>query len=66
MPCHARAMSAFECPRCGTTVEETFYGPCLPCREALRAALGGEQREVVATPFEPTMHVTPNAVAQKE
>lgn len=54
------------CPRCGSVGEARFYGPCDACRLALRAALGGESREVERTAFEPSMHVTPNAVALKD
>ncbi len=54
------------CPRCGSTVGERFYGPCASCRDALRASLGGEQREVAAQDYEPKMNVTPNAVALKD
>ncbi|MFL6206218.1 MAG: hypothetical protein ACJ739_12805 [Acidimicrobiales bacterium] len=56
----------FTCPRCGSAVEERFYGPCTACRAALRASVVGERREVDAAAFEPAMHVTPNAVAVKE
>jgi len=54
------------CPRCSGPLDGPYYGPCGRCRESLRAAA---QREVSArerTPFEPAMHVTPNAVALKE
>ena len=57
----------FTCPRCQLEVVEVFYGPCLPCREALRGSQGrapsGEHLEVA---YEPKMNVTPNAVATKE
>jgi hypothetical protein len=56
----------FSCPRCGTTVDERFYGPCTDCRTDLRARLAGSARDVDAAAFEPAMHVTPNAVAVKE
>ncbi len=56
----------FTCPRCGATVECRFYGPCDGCRSELRATLGGEARDVEAAAFEPSMHVTPNAVALKD
>ena len=54
------------CPRCSGALDGPFYGPCPGCRDQLRAAVRGEAREVEATAFEPTMHVTPNAVAMKE
>lgn len=57
---------ALTCPRCGTEGHERFYGPCGPCRQALRAAQGGAARDVVAEAYEPKMNVTPNAVALKE
>ena len=59
-------LSAFACPRCGADVHERFYGPCSSCRAGLRAALGGEAREVEVAAYEPKMNVTPNAVALKE
>ena len=57
---------AFTCPRCRATVDARFYGPCEGCRTQLRAALGAAGREVERTAFEPSMHVTPNAVALKD
>ena len=59
-------MLNFACPRCGTTVDERFYGPCDTCRDDLRALYLGEQRNVEAAVYEPKMNVTPNAVASKE
>ena len=56
----------FTCPRCQSAVADRYYGPCPACRTALRASLRGEARAVESTAFEPTMHVTPNAVALKE
>ena len=57
---------AFTCPRCGETAHEAFYGPCGPCRDVLRATLGGDARDVEAAAYEPKMNVTPNAVALKD
>ena len=57
---------SFECPRCDTAVQERFYGPCGTCRDALRATLGGPQRDVVAEDYVPKVNVTPNAVALKD
>lgn len=54
------------CPRCGQTADERFYGPCSACRTQLRRTLGNEARAVEREAFEPSMHVTPNAVALKE
>ena len=55
-----------ECPRCGATADERYYGPCTSCRETMRATLGGAAREVEAATYEPKMNVTPNAVALKD
>jgi hypothetical protein len=57
---------SIECPRCGATAAERYYGPCSPCRDSLRAQLGGVAREVEAVAYEPKMNVTPNAVAVKD
>ncbi len=65
-PSTDRLPSSFDCPRCGSHVAEAYYGPCSPCREALRAAFAGEARPVEAAQYEPKMNVTPNAVAVKE
>lgn len=56
----------FDCPRCGASVSERFYGPCTACRRELAATLGGERREMAAERFEPSMHVVPNHVATKD
>jgi hypothetical protein len=56
----------FACPRCGTTVQEQFYGPCLSCRTELRSKFLGEARVVEVAEYEPKMNVTPNAVALKD
>ena len=58
--------STFACPRCGTSVDEAYYGPCTSCRDVLRATLGGEARDVAAAEYVPKMNVTPNAVATKD
>ncbi|MDA8043677.1 MAG: hypothetical protein M0Z30_00315 [Actinomycetota bacterium] len=63
-------LQTFECPRCGATAQERFWGPCTGCRSALvaayraEAAARGEVPET--TPFEPSMHVVPNHVATKD
>ena len=54
------------CPRCGSAVDETFYGPCATCRDELRATLGADAQDVAAVEYEPKMNVTPNAVALKD
>lgn len=56
----------FTCPRCALPTSARFYGPCDTCRDALRASLGSEAREVEAKAYEPKMNVTPNAVATKD
>jgi NMD protein affecting ribosome stability and mRNA decay len=54
------------CPRCGSAVNERFYGPCTSCRTALRMMFEGEGREVEVAEYVPKMNVTPNAVALKD
>ncbi len=56
----------FECPRCRSAVSDHFYGPCLSCRERLRAEFYRDQREAKADEYIPKMNVTPNAVALKD
>ena len=57
---------ALSCPRCGTDVNERFYGPCTSCRTELRVKYLSEGRVVVLAEYEPKMNVTPNAVALKD
>ena len=57
---------AIVCPRCGRDATERFHGPCSDCRAELRTTLGGDQRAVSATEYEPKMNVVPNAVASKD
>lgn len=54
------------CPRCSGPLDAEHYGPCAACRDALRHGARREARAVERAAFEPAMHVTPNAVAQKE
>lgn len=56
----------FTCPRCAQPADQRFYGPCPECRTQLRSTLGGEAQVVEREAFEPSMHVTPNAVALKD
>jgi len=56
----------FTCPRCSTTVEARFYGPCEPCRDQLREVFRSEGRVIELAEYEPKMNVTPNAVALKD
>ena len=54
------------CPRCGSAVDERFYGPCDLCRQELRAMFVREAKVVEVAEYEPKMNVTPNAVALKD
>ena len=56
----------FTCPRCDTTAEARFYGPCDDCRAQLRDVFRREGRVVELAEYEPKMNVTPNAVALKD
>jgi hypothetical protein len=56
----------FTCPRCQRTADERFYGPCSACRDDLRVTMAVAAREVEPSAFEPSLHVTPNAVALKD
>ncbi len=56
----------FECPRCNQNVEERLYGPCVSCRETLKADQVRNGGDVEVPEYEPKMNVTPNAVALKE
>ena len=60
------AVLVFACPRCSEPVIARFYGPCEPCRDALRLVYAAEAREVEVEEYVPKMNVTPNAVASKE
>lgn len=61
-PCAVR----FDCPRCGTSVDDDLYAPCRTCRVELNAKFAGVGRDVEAAAYEPKMNVTPNAVALKD
>ncbi len=54
------------CPRCQSTTEARFYGPCESCRTQLREMFRNEGRVVEVAEYEPKMNVTPNAVALKD
>jgi len=54
------------CLRCGEVVAMQFRGPCPACAEELRVKYRTEGRVVAGAEYEPTMHVTPNAVALKD
>jgi hypothetical protein len=52
----------FDCPRCGTSVDDELYAPCGTCRAQLRATYAAESRDIQVAEYEPKMNVTPNAV----
>jgi hypothetical protein len=54
------------CLRCGAVAPMRFRGPCPACAAELREKYHREAREVAGAEYEPTMHVTPNAVALKD
>ncbi|HTK16849.1 MAG TPA: hypothetical protein VL769_10690 [Acidimicrobiia bacterium] len=54
------------CLRCGAVAPMRFRGPCSKCAAELRDKYRREAREVAGAEYEPTMHVTPNAVALKD
>ena len=54
------------CLRCGAVAPMRFRGPCPACANELREKYRGEARVVAGAEYEPTMHVTPNAVASKD
>jgi hypothetical protein len=54
------------CLRCGKVASMRFRGPCPECTAELRDKYRGEARVVAGAEYEPTMHVTPNAVALKD
>ncbi|GEM_PF-634691 len=60
------AVVIFECPRCSTSVDEEYFGPCDTCRIHLRATIRADARHVDLAEYEPKMNVTPNAVALKD
>lgn len=59
-------LPAFCCPRCGTTTESRFYGPCQGCRAELVADQAVDARKVDVGRYEPSRNVVPNQVATKE
>jgi hypothetical protein len=58
--------TGFACPRCGSAVDEEFYGPCTACRVELRAVMRVQARVVDIAEYAPKINVTPNAVALKD
>lgn len=59
-------VETFACPRCATSVNERYYGPCSSCRDDLRLRFGGQARVAEVIAFEPKMNVTPNQIASKD
>jgi len=55
-----------ECIRCRQPEPMRFYGMCTACRDHLYGEFDREGREIAVADYEPTMHVTPNAVALKD
>ncbi len=60
------AQLSFDCPRCRSSVEARFYGPCERCLAELRTRYQAERTQVDDVAYEPKMNVTPNAVALKD
>ncbi len=60
------ALMTFNCPRCGSSTDAAFYGPCRGCLDQLRATYQAEVTEMADVAYEPKMNVTPNAVALKD
>ena len=60
------SMLTVDCPRCGRTVDQQFYGPCERCLAELRVAYQSEASAAETVAYEPKMNVTPNAVALKD
>jgi len=56
----------FTCPRCQSSVDAEFYGPCDDCCAVLRATIRADARDIDVAEYEPKMNVTPNAVALKD
>ena len=56
----------FTCPRCQSSADADFYGPCPTCRGELIAKFRSDGRVVEVAEYEPKMNVTPNAVALKD
>ncbi len=57
------------CLRCGNLAAMRFAGLCGACTTELHeryATVASDSNESEATKFEPSLHVTPNAVALKD
>lgn len=55
-----------ECLRCHRREAMRVPGLCVGCRDELAERFAPQAREVEVAPYEPTMHITPNAVALKD
>jgi hypothetical protein len=55
-----------ECLRCHTHEAMRVPGLCVSCRDELGAAFARDVKTIEVARYEPTMHVTPNAVALKD
>jgi hypothetical protein len=55
-----------ECLRCHTTEAMRVPGLCTGCREELAVKFAADVKNIEVARYEPTMHVTPNAVALKD
>ena len=61
------SLLAVTCPRCGSSVDQRFYGPCAGCVDELYVKFTGEARDdVAAEEYVPKMNVVPNAIASKD
>jgi hypothetical protein len=55
-----------ECLRCHTTEPMHVPGLCAGCRDELGVKFAADVKNIEVARYEPTMHVTPNAVALKD
>jgi hypothetical protein len=55
-----------DCPRCGSSVSQRFYGPCPSCVGQLRASQRSDGGDYTAAEYEPKMNVVPNQIASKD
>ncbi|MEO1063903.1 MAG: hypothetical protein AAFZ07_20990 [Actinomycetota bacterium] len=56
----------FDCPRCGASVSQRYYGPCSGCVAQLVATQRSDGGDYEAAEYEPKMNVTPNQIASKD
>lgn len=55
-----------ECLRCARSESMRVPGLCRACRDELIERYAPQVRDIAVEAYEPTMHVTPNAVALKD